>query len=287
MLELQDRSACEQVVEVRGFELDRGQGHAALHATLKLEELDLQIAAEPRSGCSDFSCRSSAISRGSDRCGGGGWAGTPQDSSPPWSRKETVGESSSQIHQHGENFDGLDGSRGDQLKNGEIRRTHVWTFSCILAARTAHVCVRFQRVEILDSTHPTLKGAIVTIRLHLSRGTLPRAILLAVIVALVPLPVTAADNRKPPAKSSSLREAASTIAPRDLRPADRGRRDPEDAHPSARRSEQASSPATQSAAFFKSGAGIMVLSSLAVGVGYALYSASHDRITRQESSRRR
>ena len=31
------------LVEVRRFELDRGQGHAALHAPLKLEELDLEI----------------------------------------------------------------------------------------------------------------------------------------------------------------------------------------------------------------------------------------------------
>jgi hypothetical protein len=120
----------------------------------------------------------------------------------------------------------------------------------------------------------------VTIRLHLSRGALPRAILLALIVALVPLPVTAADNGKTTsAKPSSLREAASTIAPRDLAAAQTGPTTQKIARPSARRSDQGSSPATQSGGFFKSTPGIIVLSTLAVGVGYALYSTSHDRVS--------
>ena len=119
----------------------------------------------------------------------------------------------------------------------------------------------------------------MTIRLHLSRGALPRAILLAVIVALVPLPVTAADKGKAPVKPSSLREAASTIAPRDLASTQTGPGTQRIARPSARRSEQGSSSATQSGAFFKSTPGIIVLSTLAVGVGYALYSTSHDRVT--------
>jgi hypothetical protein len=114
----------------------------------------------------------------------------------------------------------------------------------------------------------------------LSRGALPRAILLALIVALVPLPVTAADNGKTTsAKPSSLREAASTIAPRDLAATQTGPGTQKIARPSARRSDQGSSPATQSGAFFKSTPGIIVLSTLAVGVGYALYSTSHDRVT--------
>jgi hypothetical protein len=124
----------------------------------------------------------------------------------------------------------------------------------------------------------------VTIRLHLSRGALPRAVLLAVIVALLPLPVAAADDTNAPAaKPSSLREAAATIAPRDLAVVKTSnstqRSSQKMTRPAVRRSEQASGPATQSGAFFKSTTGILVLSTLAVGVGYALYSTSHDRVT--------
>ena len=46
----------------------------------------------------------------------------------------------------------------------------------------------------------------------------------------------------------------------------------------ARRSEQASTPAKQSPAFFKTPAGIAVLAVLGAGAGYAIYSAQHDRI---------
>jgi len=134
----------------------------------------------------------------------------------------------------------------------------------------------------VDSTIPLSKEPYVTIRLHLSRGALPRAVLLAVIVALVPLPVTAAENGKPPAKPSSLREAAATIPPRDLavvKTSDSPQRSSQTmTRPAFRRSEQASNPTTQSSSFFTTPTGIVVLSALAAGVGYALYSAQHDRI---------
>jgi hypothetical protein len=120
----------------------------------------------------------------------------------------------------------------------------------------------------------------VTNRLHLSRGALPRAVLLAVIVSLVPLPVAAADNGKTPsAKPSSLREAASTIVPRDLGATQTGPSAQKIVRPSARRSEQGSSPSTQSGSFFKTTPGIIVLATLGAGVGYALYSTSHDRVS--------
>jgi hypothetical protein len=167
----------------------------------------------------------------------------------------------------------------------EISRPPVWTFSCILAARTgAHVCARFQQVEVLTPPLSLSKEPYVTIRLHLSRGALPRAVLLALIVTLVPLPVTAADNGKaPPAKPSSLREAASTTPPRDLATPETssGSEVQKIMRSSARRSDQASNPATQSGGFFKSTPGIIVLSTLAVGMGYALYSAQHDRVSSQ------
>ena len=43
MLELQDRTGFQKVVEIRGLEPDRWQGHAGLDATLDLQEFNLQI----------------------------------------------------------------------------------------------------------------------------------------------------------------------------------------------------------------------------------------------------
>jgi hypothetical protein len=43
MFELQDRTTGQKVVEVGGLELDRGQRHPALNATLELQQFDLQV----------------------------------------------------------------------------------------------------------------------------------------------------------------------------------------------------------------------------------------------------
>jgi hypothetical protein len=125
------------------------------------------------------------------------------------------------------------------------------------------------------------------LRSPLSRRALPRAVVLAVAVALVPLPVSAGAPSTPqkPAKPPApvavtikppqpLRAAIEKIDARDFKPTMASRGTPR----STRGSAQATAPGTESPAFFKSGAGIAVLAVVAVGVGYALYSTSHDRI---------
>jgi len=91
----------------------------------------------------------------------------------------------------------------------------------------------------------------------------------AVVVALIPCSAAASDVRTP--LKEPLRTALAEVRPRNVatprRPAT-----------VARRSEQASTPAKQSPAFFRTPAGIAVLAVLGTGAGYAIYSAQHDRI---------
>ena len=112
----------------------------------------------------------------------------------------------------------------------------------------------------------------MTMRLHLS-GAMPRAVLLAVIVALTPLPVAADTSKATAEKKTSLREATSTIVPRDIAPV------PATRTTTARAEQGGSSQATRSTGFFKTKTGVVVLAVFAAGVGYALYSAQNDRIT--------
>jgi hypothetical protein len=105
-------------------------------------------------------------------------------------------------------------------------------------------------------------------------------VVLAVCVGLIPLPVFAGEPTpaaKPssseaakPNESRTLRAAIEKIDARDLKPTMPSR-------PEARRAAQADT-VKQSPAFFKTGAGIAVLAAIGAGVGYALYSTSHDRI---------
>ena len=90
----------------------------------------------------------------------------------------------------------------------------------------------------------------------------------AVVVALSPCSAAASDVTPPP--KEPLRTALAEVRPRNVatpRPAT-----------VARRSEQASTPAKQSPAFFRTPAGIAALAVLGAGAGYAIYSAQHDRI---------
>lgn len=122
------------------------------------------------------------------------------------------------------------------------------------------------------------------VRSHALRRELPRAVVLAVSVAMIPLPASAgalstpekpaqppppvADTIKP---AQPLRAAIEKIDSSDFKPTTSSRNAP-------RRAAQDTSAAKESPAFFKSGTGITVLAVLAAGVGYALYSTSHDRI---------
>jgi hypothetical protein len=118
-------------------------------------------------------------------------------------------------------------------------------------------------------------------RFTVPRHALPRAIIFAVCAALIPLPVTAAESKAPAktpqtaiAKSSepkTLRAAIENVDLRDLKA-------PAKTEPASRRSAQGADTVKQSPTFFKTGPGIAVLAIAGAGIGYALYSTSHDRI---------
>jgi hypothetical protein len=94
-------------------------------------------------------------------------------------------------------------------------------------------------------------------------------VLFAVAIALVPLPVFAGDT-KPAPKPNTLQVAVKQMAAREAAKA-----------PVARRSNvraQQDNTSTKTGGFFRTGPGIAALAVMGAGVGYALYSVSHDRI---------
>lgn len=103
-------------------------------------------------------------------------------------------------------------------------------------------------------------------KLSVWQWRLVRLIALAVIVALFPLPALAGGQSQP-AKAPGLRASAAAIATRA----------PLEASPSAAVQDQ--SAPNRSASFFKTPLGVVVLATLAAGVGYAVYSTRNDRIT--------
>jgi hypothetical protein len=101
------------------------------------------------------------------------------------------------------------------------------------------------------------------------RGAVARGVLLAVTVALIPVPATAAESTKPAPGVKTIRASMQQIVAREVAKGPALR--------STKRAEQ-DNPSTQSGGFFRSGPGIAALVVMAAGTGYALYSASHDRI---------
>lgn len=108
----------------------------------------------------------------------------------------------------------------------------------------------------------------MTVSLREPRGALPRALLLVVAAALVPLPVAASDT-KPAPKPKTIQASMQEMVARDVAAAP--------ARTAARRAEQGSQ-AKESIGFFKTKPGMIALAVMVGGVGYALYSAKHDRI---------
>jgi hypothetical protein len=115
----------------------------------------------------------------------------------------------------------------------------------------------------------------VTVRLTHWRGPLRRAVFVALVAALPPLPLAAAgDQAASPASSAkpttmqaavhaaAVKEAAVVAAPRAK---------------TAKRADQ-SGTSKQSTSFFRTGPGAIALAVMAAGTGYAIYSASHDKI---------
>lgn len=117
----------------------------------------------------------------------------------------------------------------------------------------------------------------MTVSLAMVRRTSARAVFLALIVALIPLPLAASDNNalpKAPAveKSPTLLASMAVIVARDVWSAPA-------TLPVARRAQQGGVAGAESPRFFKTRAGIVVAALMIAGTGYALYSSRHDRIT--------
>jgi hypothetical protein len=112
----------------------------------------------------------------------------------------------------------------------------------------------------------------VTLRFTRGRGPW-RAVPLALAASLIALPAAANETQSAPkAKTEqvSLRQAASKAASHAAATAPRSRK--------SARAEQ-SSPTRQSTSWFKTTPGIIALSVMVIGTGYAIYSTQNDRIT--------
>jgi len=100
------------------------------------------------------------------------------------------------------------------------------------------------------------------------RGAVARAVMIVVAAALIPMPASGADG-KPAPNVNTFRASMQTAVAREAAKSPAAR--------SARRAQQ-DKPSSQSTSFFKTGPGIAALVVMAAGTGYAIYSASHDRI---------
>jgi hypothetical protein len=100
--------------------------------------------------------------------------------------------------------------------------------------------------------------------------------LLALAVSLIALPAAANDT---PAPSKEKPKASSQVSLRDVakREAAKTALTTTPAAKSSRRADQSSG--TQSTSFFKTRPGAIALAVMAAGTGYAIYSASHDRVS--------
>lgn len=111
----------------------------------------------------------------------------------------------------------------------------------------------------------------MTVRTSSWRRALWRAVLLAIITTLIPLPAAASDAPTPE-KAPTIKASMESIVARDLTAAPATTR-----AAAARSARQGTTPGSPSG-FFRSRAGMVALVAMVAGTGYALYSASHDRI---------
>lgn len=106
------------------------------------------------------------------------------------------------------------------------------------------------------------------------RGPGGRAGLLVLMAALTPLPVAASEaapaQSTPTVKTTSLHDAVA-------REAARAAQTPMASATTARRDQGNAAKSTM--AFFKTGPGMVALTVMAVGTGYAVYSLNHDKVT--------
>jgi hypothetical protein len=92
--------------------------------------------------------------------------------------------------------------------------------------------------------------------------------MIAVAAALIPVPARGADSKSPPT-AKTFRASMQDVVAHEVAKSPAVR--------SATRAQQ-NNPSTESGNFFKTGPGIAALAVMAAGAGYAIYSASHDRI---------
>lgn len=105
------------------------------------------------------------------------------------------------------------------------------------------------------------------------RGPGGRVGLLVLTAALIPLPV-AASEAAPAQTTSTVKTSLHEAVAREAVKAAKA--------PIARTTERRADKGSAdkgTMAFFKTGPGIAVLAVMAVGTGYAIYSANHDKIT--------
>ena len=104
------------------------------------------------------------------------------------------------------------------------------------------------------------------------RSTYARIVALGVALAVVPLPVAAAENSQPTSPVNLRAAIAKAAAAEHLVVT------PVAAARQAQPGTAATDPALQSPSFFKTPLGLAVIAVVGAGAAYAVYSASHDRI---------
>jgi hypothetical protein len=113
-------------------------------------------------------------------------------------------------------------------------------------------------------------GHVVTVRIASWRDMLLRAAVFVVIITFVPLAAAAADGGIQKKAPTTIKVSMERMVARDIAGAPRS-------STVARRARQGQGAATSSG-FFKTGPGMVAIVVMAAGTGYALYSATHDRI---------
>ena len=96
--------------------------------------------------------------------------------------------------------------------------------------------------------------------------------MLAIAVTLVPLPLMAADRAAAP-PAHPLKTAIATHAAKEVLVSA-----PKHSERRATETRAQNNNPQQGSSFFRSPAGVACLAVIAAGTGYAIYSASHDRI---------
>ena len=106
------------------------------------------------------------------------------------------------------------------------------------------------------------------LRMKTWRRAVGHLTLLTVAAALIPLPLAAAEARPAP-KPTTIKASVEKIAATDFA-----------AVPAPRtKAIRAQSAPMNDRSFFKTRPGVIALAIMAAGVGYAVYSVKHDRIT--------